>query len=226
MSYNPTIASARRAAKQIARDTGAPYQASLDVVAQQAGRTDWNEYLASPAPLPNEEDKGMYIDGPEHGRNIKGIWITGLSTIPAALTLPFILRPSYPVSIGLTLEITALVLAMWLFGMGMTTMLSNMMAVHPQVPEVGREGTRFQYTVTDLTTTTMHLSLLALAGSYFTQDMPRANFPLVVVSAGTALVLVAAARLIEARMVRRVLALVAANGMTIAAFAALAGMLR
>lgn len=225
MSYNPTIASARRAAKQIARDTGAPYQATLDAVAQQAGRADWNEYLSSPAPVPSEEDRGFYVDGPEHEHNVRSVWLTALATTPAILTIPFILGRDQMTIWG-NLEIIALIASMWMFGAGMMSMFMSMMAVHPDVPEIGRDGTRLRHTTTDLAKTAMGISLLMLVGAYFTRDLPRANFPLVAIAAGISLVTATIALKIETRMFRRVMALIAANGMVVAGFAAVASIPR
>ncbi len=51
------IAAARRAARRLAKRTGTPYQACLDLVARDCGRQHWADFSRSPAEVPREEDR-------------------------------------------------------------------------------------------------------------------------------------------------------------------------
>lgn len=137
MTYDPTITAARRAAKQIARETGAPYQSSLDAVAQRAGRSDWDAYLASPAALPDGED--LYVNGEEHRHNQKAVFLTGVGTLPALSTLPLIVTQGHDTTPWGLLQIMGLALGFWMCATLGALMFFDMLAVHPDAPEVGGE---------------------------------------------------------------------------------------
>lgn len=51
MKYDRNIADARRTARAEARDSGIPYQQTLDDLARRHGRTDWAAFVADPCPV-------------------------------------------------------------------------------------------------------------------------------------------------------------------------------
>lgn len=54
MSNEPLIVAARRRAKMLSRQTGASYQTQLDVVAREAGRDNWIEFLKDPVAVASD----------------------------------------------------------------------------------------------------------------------------------------------------------------------------
>ena len=226
MNYKPMITAARRAAKQLARETGAPYQATLDTVAQQAGRADWNEYLSSPVPLPAEDGDDLYANGPEHQGNMRNILITGVATLPAVLAIPFNITSPYERTGWQMAQIIGFTSGMWMMATMMGIMFFQMMAVHPDVPEIGRDGKRDRYTSTNLAQYAIVFSAGALLVAYLTRDLPRANFTVAAIAAAAGLVIGAIALTIRVRTAKRALALLAINGALVATFTAMASMPR
>jgi len=217
MSYDPTIAAARRAAKQLARDTGSPYQASLDVVARRAGRSDWDAYLASPVAVPEGED--LYVNGEEHRHNQKAIFITGVATLPGMMTLPFLMTQGHETTPWGLLQLMGFVLGFWMCATLGALMFFDMLAVHPDAPEVGEKGTRSRHTSKELAGYAVWMSAGILIIGYATRNAERANFPLVLAAAGLSVAIGAATLALKAGMARRILALIAFNGTLIAGIA-------
>lgn len=224
MTYDPTISAARRAAKQIARETGAPYQSSLDAVAQRAGRSDWDAYLASPAALPDGED--LYVNGEEHRHNQKAVFLTGVGTLPALSTLPFIVTQGHDTTPWGLLQIMGLALGFWMCATLGALMFFDMLAVHPDAPEVGEKGTRSRNTSTDLAKYAVGMSTGMLIVGLLTRNAERANFPLVATAAAIAIAVGAISLMTKMHLARRIAALVAMNGTIVAGFATMAMMPR
>lgn len=222
MTYDPTISAARRAAKQIARDTGSSYQSSLDAVARRAGRPDWDAYLASPAELPTEGD--FYINGEEHRHNQKAVFMTGAATLPGMSTLPFIVTQGRETTLWGLLQIMGFALGFWMCATLGALMFFDMLAVHPDAPEVGEKGTRTRHTSKELAGYAIGMSVGMLVLGYFTRNADRANFPLVMVTAGLSIGIGAAALALKAGMGRRILSLIAFNGTIVAGLATAAMM--
>jgi hypothetical protein len=244
MSYNPVISAARRAAKQIARETGSSYQASLDTVARQAGRSDWDAYLASPAEVPvtagdasgvvqaARADDDLYTNGPEHAHNINSIMLTGAATTPSLLAMGYALKPGVPL-ISSSFEINTslaspllMAVAFWGFATMMAVMFFNMMAVHPDVPEVGRDGHRERHSSVDLAKIMTVMAVVALAAGFLTRNEQHAQFALTSVLAGVAIVSGVIALTVPHALTRRVLALLSANGTLAAGFIVMGALIR
>lgn len=238
MSYNPTISAARRAAKQIARETGAPYQASLDTVARKAGKSDWNDYLAEPREIPVDDGDDLYINGPEHRDNMKNMWIAGLAVLPSFMVLPVATMNGDDIALAIqerqwfghvmwtALQATAVGMAVLLAALMMGTMFFDMLAVHPDVVEIGRDGKRDRHTSEDLCHQAIGLATLALIVAFVTRDHPRAHLTATAAAAAVAIVAGGVSLLMRSRRAKRVLALVSANGMVAAGFLALSVMPR
>jgi hypothetical protein len=244
MSYNPVIASARRAAKQISRETGTPYQSSLDAVARQAGRDDWDAYLASPVQVPDmsgqsgakqdglHQSKGLYIEGAEHAHNMNSLLLTGAATTPSLLALGLMLSPSQSlISSDLQLNTTMampiiLGIALWAFATMMALTLFNMMAVHPDVPEIGRDGTRQRFNSVELARFSMGMGALAWVGGFLTRGVLAARLDMVTGATALAIVAGVAALMIRVPLARRILALASANGALSAVFITIGAVIR
>jgi len=231
MSYNPVIASARRAAKQHARDTGSPYQASLDLVARRAGLEDWDAYLANPAEIPVSDGRDLYVDGPEHAHNMRSIMIATIGTMPALLALPFAISRGRPV-IGPDLHVSwqtvqnlGLSAMLWLLGGMMAVMFFGALAVHPDVPDPGRDGKRDRHTSKDLATTSLTISAVAAVLMLIGPVQGSAYLAQTWMLLGAGAVAGAVALLVRHHLARRILALVSMNGTT-AAFLLLIGALQ
>ena len=222
MSYNPIIAAARRAAKHLARETGTPYHASLDTVAQQAGRADWTEYLSSPTPLPAGTGNGLYADGTEHRDNMRNMLITGVATLPAIMAVPFSITLQHPRSVWQIAEIAGFTSGLWMIAVMLSIMFFEMLAVHPDVAEIGRDGKRDRYTSANLARYAIGSSVMAMLGACLTRNLPHANLPITAIAAATAITISGTALAVSSRLTRRVLALIAVNGALVASLTVLA----
>jgi len=94
------------------------------------------------------------------------------------------------------------------------------------VPEIGKEGKRLRHTSRDMAMVAIGLSVVMLAIGVVSQDLPRADFPLVVCTAGPSIAIAASALLIKHRLTRRIVALIAMNGALVAGLATAAMMPR
>jgi len=214
MAYNPIIAAARRAAKQLSRETGEPYQATLDAVARQAGRKNWDDYLGAPVAIAagTTSPDGMYFDGTEHRSNTRNFWMTGLGTMPALLVLPHAFGRDPMQSVHLV----GTMAAFWLVGLMIASMFFDMLALHPQIPDEGKNQKRQRNTAEDLAGTGVALSALALVAGFLAGNGTHGDMTLVAILASIGLaaggIVLTASDRIASRNVVRIMSIISVNG--------------